>query len=66
MNIAGIELNALARGCLARRSPDRPTLASELHAWQGDRNQAAINIRWQFTTAAARVKLLELYPSSLD
>jgi hypothetical protein len=63
MNIAEIELSALARGCLARRIPDRMTLAAELRAWQRDRNQAATGIRWQFTTDDARVKLLKLYPS---
>ena len=40
MNIAEIELSALAHGCLARRLPDRRTLAAELRAWQRDRNQA--------------------------
>ena len=59
-------MSALARGCLARRIPDRPTLAGELHAWQRDRNQAATGIRWQFTTAGARVKLFKLYPSHPD
>jgi len=63
MNIAEIELSALARGCLARRIPDHATLAAELHAWQHDRNHAAKGIRWQFTTANARVKLIKLYPS---
>ena len=66
MNIAEIELSALTRGCLARRIPDRPTLARELRAWQHDRNQAATGIRWQFTTADARVKLIKLYPSTHD
>jgi DDE superfamily endonuclease len=63
LNIAEIELSALGRGCLARRIPDRETLARELQAWQCDRNQATQRIRWQFTTADARVKLLKLYPS---
>lgn len=63
MNIAEIELSALARGCLARRIPDRATLARELDAWQRDRNHAATGIRWQFTTADARTKLRKLYPS---
>jgi hypothetical protein len=63
MNIAEIELSALARGCLARRIPDRTTLAAELRAWQHDRNQSTARIRWQFTTADARVKLFKLYPS---
>lgn len=63
MNIAEIELSALARGCLARRIPDRATLARELDAWQRNRNHAATGIRWQFTTADARTKLRKLYPS---
>jgi len=63
MNIAEIELSVLARGCLARRIPDLQTLATELSAWQNHRNQAAHRLRWQFTTADARIKLLKLYPS---
>ena len=66
LNIAEIELSALARGCLARRIPDRPTLAGELRAWQRDRNQAATGIRQQFATAGARVKLFKLYPAHHD
>jgi hypothetical protein len=34
-----------------------------LRAWQRDRNQSATNIRWQFTTADARTKLIKLYTS---
>jgi len=63
MNIAEIELSILARGCLARRLPDLPTLVEELRAWQHQRNHAVQRIRWQFTTADARIKLLKLYPS---
>ena len=36
MNIAEIELSALARGCLARRIADRAVLAQELQAWERD------------------------------
>lgn len=63
MNIAEIELSALARGCLARRIADHTILARELHAWQLHRNHTATGIRWQFTTADARTKLRKLYPS---
>lgn len=66
LNIAEIELSALGRDCLARRIPDRPTLAAELRAWQHARNQTHKSIRWQFTTAAARIKLFKLYPSVHD
>ncbi len=64
LNIAELELSALARGCLDRRIPDRVTLATELQAWQDDRNQSVKGILWQFNTANARVKLLKLYPSN--
>ena len=66
LNIAEIELSALARGCLARRIPDRAALAQQLHAWERDRNLTARSIRWQFTTATARTKLRKLYPSFED
>ncbi len=63
MNIAEIELSVLSRGCLARRIPDRATLAQKLAAWRRHRNQSATAIRWHFTTADARIKLRKLYPS---
>jgi hypothetical protein len=63
MNIAEIELSVLARSCLARRIPDLPALSTELRAWEQLRNANSHRIRWQFTTADARVKLLKLYPS---
>ena len=40
INITEIELSSLARGCLVRRIPDRPTLATGSRAWQRDGNQA--------------------------
>jgi hypothetical protein len=57
-----LELSALSRGCLARRIPDRRALAAEVGACQRDRNQSFKRIRWQFTTADARIKLIKLYP----
>ena len=63
LNIAEIELSALARGCLARRIPDRAALAGHLRAWAHARNHAAKSIRWHFTRADARHKLRKLYPS---
>ncbi|MGH6612040.1 MAG: IS630 family transposase [Burkholderiaceae bacterium] len=66
MNIAEIELSVLSRACLARRIPDRATLAAALAAWQRQRNQSATPIRWHFTTADARIKLRKLYPSLHD
>ena len=55
LNIAQIALSALARGCLARRIPVRPTLTREWCAWLRDRNE--------FTTADARNILIKPFPS---
>ncbi len=62
LNMAEIELNVLTRQCLARRIPDKPTLAKEITAWQNERNRKETNIDWQFTTENARTKLKHLYP----
>jgi DDE superfamily endonuclease len=66
LNMAEIELAVLARQCLARRLPDKATLAREGTAWQADRNAATKRIRWRFTAADARIKLKHLYPSFDD
>jgi hypothetical protein len=63
LNMAEIELSALARQCLDRRIPDAETLKREVAAWQQQRNAAAVKADWQFTTADARVKLKKLYPT---
>jgi hypothetical protein len=31
-------------------------------AWEDERNERGIPIRWRFTTAEARIKLRRLYP----
>jgi hypothetical protein len=63
LNMAEIELGVLSRQCLNRRIPDRPTLASEVAAWENARNAETCKINWRFTTADARIKLKRLYPS---
>ena len=63
LDIAEIELSALARECLDRRIPDQETLTKEVAAWEQDRNHAQVTVDWRFTTADARVKLKHLYPS---
>ncbi len=63
LNVAEIELSALARQCLNRRIADAETLEGEVAAWVADRNAAATTIDWHFTTADARIKLKRLYPS---
>jgi hypothetical protein len=63
LNMAEIELSALARQCLSRRIAQADTLARHVTSWQEQRNAAAPQITWQFTTYDARVKLRNLYPS---
>jgi transposase len=62
LNMAEIELSALARQCLSQRIPDQATLASEVKAWEKDRNSKVVKVDWQFTTADARIRLKHLYP----
>jgi transposase len=62
LNMAELELSALARQCLRRRIPDAATLATEVAAWVAHRNTAGVRLRWTFTSADARTKLSHLYP----
>ena len=62
LNMAEIELSVLSRQCINRRIPDQEVLSKEVHAWVAQRNESAVKVRWQFTTADARIKLLSLYP----
>jgi hypothetical protein len=63
LNMAELELSALARQCLARRIPDQPTLAREVAAWVNTRNQQPVRIAWRFGIDDARVKLAHCYPT---
>ena len=63
LNMAEIEIGALARQCLDRRIPDQGVLRREAAAWQQQRNRDTIRVGWRFTTADARIKLKSLYPS---
>jgi hypothetical protein len=62
LNMAEIELGVLIRQCLNRRIADKITLASEVKAWQVDRNAKVVKVDWRFTSADARIKLKHLYP----
>jgi hypothetical protein len=62
LNIAEIELSALSGQCLHRRIPDIASMRREVAAWQRHRNQRGAPINWRFTTEAARIKLIRLYP----
>ncbi len=63
LNVAEIELSVLAEQCLDRRLADAATLEAELAAWNQQRNAEASTVKWQFTTADARIKLRRLYPT---
>lgn len=63
LNVAEMELSVLMRQCLDRRIPDLVALTAEIAAWEKERNEAKVVVRWQFTTANARIKLRKLYPT---
>jgi hypothetical protein len=63
LNMAEIELSVLARQCLSRRIETREELEREIAAWEDERNERGVEVRWQFTTADARIKLRRLYPT---
>lgn len=62
LNVAEIELSALARQCLDRRIGSADELRKETEAWTADRNNDQAKVVWQFTTPDARIKLRHLYP----
>ena len=63
LNMAEIELSVLARQCLGRRIESKEELERLVAAWEEDRNERMVEVKWQFTTADARIKLRRLYPS---
>jgi DDE superfamily endonuclease len=63
LNVAEIELSVLSRQCLDRRIGSAGELRGEVGAWEAERNERAVEVRWRFTTAEARIKLHRLYPS---
>jgi len=66
LNMAETELSVLSRQCLDRRIDSQQLLASEVAAWEQNRNTHQAKIDWQFTTADARTKLKRLYPAFQD
>jgi len=63
LNMAEIELSVLSRQCLDRRIETREELEREVAAWEEERNERQIGVKWRFTTADARIKLRHLYPA---
>jgi hypothetical protein len=62
LNMAEIEFSVLSRQCLAGRIPNKTILASEVGAWEAERNVSVVKVHWRFTAADARIKLKRLYP----
>jgi hypothetical protein len=66
LNIAELELSALARQCLDRRLPDRDTLDAEVAAWVAARNAAAVRVDWRFGPEDARRTMPSVYPTPIE
>lgn len=62
LNVAEIELSALARQCLDRRLATAEELRAEVASWERARNAVGSRVEWRFTTADARTRLRHLYP----
>ncbi len=62
LNMAEIELSVLSRQCLDQRLESQEKLRQEVKALESERNEQQVEIKWQFTTADARIKLHRLYP----
>ncbi len=66
LNMAEIELSALARQCLNQRIPNQDKLKELIAAWQKQRNLKSVKIDWRFSLKNARIKLKKLYPTIIN
>ncbi len=62
LNMVEIEIGVLRGQCLGRRIASRERLASEIAAWERQRNASKARIKWMFTTEKARAKMGRAYP----
>ena len=62
LDIAEIELSVMGRQCLSRRIDSIEKLRTELSVWESERNNSNAQVKWQFKTKDARIKLASLYP----
>ncbi len=62
LNMAEIEIGVLRSQCLDRRIASQQQLASEIAAWERQRNASGAYIKWMFTTDKARAKMGRAYP----
>lgn len=61
LNLAELELGIMERQCTGRRLASAELLATELQAWQQQRNDAAACLHWSFTRQDADRKLARHY-----
>ena len=61
LNMAEIELAALAKQCLDRRIPNVPLMRREVLAWADRRNLEGRTVEWTFAKEQAREKLERHY-----
>jgi hypothetical protein len=66
LNMAEIELSALAKQCLDRRIEDKERLVQELATLEKERNRMKATVRWRFTKHAARQKFRRFYQDIQD
>lgn len=66
LNMAETEIGIMNRQCLDRRLDSPEQIATEVAAWENQRNALQARIHWTFTLAVARQKLRKLYPSIED
>jgi transposase len=62
LNMVEIEIGILKRQCLDRRLDCPHRLATEIAAWERQRNDASACINWMFSTEKARTKMAKAYP----
>lgn len=65
LNIAECELSVLSRQALKKRFASKEELEKQVQAWAKNRNHNQKGVDWQFSTADARIKLKNLYPTPL-
>ena len=61
LNMAELELSAIARICLSRRISSTEELDHEIQALVKERNDLKVKVKWQFSITKAREKLSRHY-----
>ena len=62
LNMAEVEISVLTEQCLDHRLANQKIVASEVCAWEVERNAVRATIDWCFTNPNARDKLNKLFP----